>query len=245
MAKQGSASALNMMKGISSFITFDTAGAATLQESIFPEGLPLLNKDTGAVYIADGKTALKSLHPRIDQVLVKSEKDALAAAFGGGSYAAAANGVVVHGADGKIDDASFKFIESGKIKQGYLSDFLDESNKIKLEALPDAVRAGFSYFENYDALNSATTDQKKGFCFVADASGDSSVDAGWALYVYDTNKTTWVKVAEGEGLDITADAFVSAENVAKVGAVMYDHPLFLKAPEAAELDTLLKAMNKQ
>ena len=238
---QGKAGRINAIGGISTIVRFSNADAATNKDVIFPAGLILANTESGLVYIADGTSKLSELEPRIDKLLNKAEKDALAKAFvDGGSYAAAAGGVVVHDADGKIADVELHVVENGKIVESYLSDYI-EGGKVKLDALPDSVRAGFSFFADYAALQDATAEQKKGFMFVADASGDATVDAGWALYVFTGEAFT--KVAEGEGLDIAADMFVSAENVEKVGAVMYSHTLQIEAPTMAELVTLTNAAN--
>ena len=40
---------------------------------------------------------------------------------------------------------------------------------------------------------------------VLDASGDPTVTAGAATYVYDTVTTTWYKVSESESLDVVLD----------------------------------------
>lgn len=42
--------------------------------------------------------------------------------------------------------------------------------------------------------------------YVADASGDATVDAGWAIYKYILATTSWVKIAEQESLDQAAGA---------------------------------------
>ena len=240
MAKQGSASVLNSLSGVSTITRFTTAKAAEHANVIFPAGLFLMNTDTGVVYIADGTSKLSELAPRVDQVLTQAQKAALDAAFVGGSYALAANGVIVADATGKIDDAAMKFIADGKIKQSYLADFLDADGKILLAALPDSARAGVSFFADYTALQAATDEQKRGFCFVVDASGDATVTAGCASYVYAGG--AWVKVSEGESLDIDQSAFVSFETVEGVGAVMYDHTVLLAAPTIDALVTIQAAV---
>lgn len=252
MAKQGSArnyvgspDTANVMNGISSYMRMDNAKFTKHGEKVFPTGVGIMNTESGVVYIADGTTKLKELKPRIDQVLTAAEKKALSEAFKNGSYAIAAGGVVVFGSDKKIDDAAFKFIEGGKISKTYLSDIIDSEGKIKVDILPATVRAGFSFFENYQALLKASEEQKKGFCFVADASGDDTVNSGWALYIWTTESSgKWVKVAEGEGLDVTTDMFVSYKSVAAVGAVMYDHFLFLKGADIDDVAPLLDSLSE-
>ena len=44
---------------------------------------------------------------------------------------------------------------------------------------------------------------KSAFVYVADATGDATVTAGAAMYLYDLANTTWHKVTEYESLDLT------------------------------------------
>lgn len=48
-------------------------------------------------------------------------------------------------------------------------------------------------------------------CFVSDATGDSTVSAGWAIYRY--NGTAWEKIQEKEGLDIVIPTTIDWANV--------------------------------
>ena len=48
-------------------------------------------------------------------------------------------------------------------------------------------------------------------CFVSDATGDSTVAAGWAIYRY--NGTAWEKIQEKEGLDIVIPTTIDWANV--------------------------------
>ena len=41
--------------------------------------------------------------------------------------------------------------------------------------------------------------------FVIDASGDQTVASGWAVYRYILSTTSWLKIAEGESLDLVLD----------------------------------------
>ena len=38
--------------------------------------------------------------------------------------------------------------------------------------------------------------------FVIDASGDTTVTSGWAMYIYNSTTLTWTKIVDGESLDI-------------------------------------------
>ena len=231
----GSAQSLNSIAGFASAINMTDAQMGTNAEAIFQAGTWLFNTDTKLVYIADGVAPIKDLKPRVDQTLTTAEKAALKAAFpDNGEYQPAVNGVVVHGADGKIDNVSFSFIDKtqNRVKNEYLSFMLDDDDKVKLDNLPDIVRRDWNFFGTIGDRNNATEEQKRGFAFVADASDDATVGSGWALYVWAETATgsgdhEWRKIAEGEGLDLPTDMFVNYENLQKTGAVMFDHPLFM------------------
>ena len=231
----GSAQSLNSIAGFASAINMTTAQMTTNAEAIFQAGTWLFNTETKLVYIADGVAPIKDLKPRVDQTLTTKEKAALEAAFpDNGEYKPIANGVVVHGADGKIDNVSFSFIDKDntRVTNEYLSFMLDDDDKVKLENLPDIVRRDWNFFDTISDRDAATPEQKRGFAFVANASDDATVGSGWALYVWAETATgsgdhKWRKIAEGEGLDLPTDMFVNYENLQKTGAVMFNHPLFM------------------
>ena len=52
------------------------------------------------------------------------------------------------------------------------------------------------------AARNAMTLTKSAFVYVADATGDATVAAGAAMYLYDLTNTTWHKVTEYESLDL-------------------------------------------
>lgn len=242
----GSKDQMNSVVGYARIVPVtDAEYTTTLKDKVFKPGTMMQLAD-GKVLIADGTTPLKDLPVRIDQTLVKVEKDALQAAFSTGNYVAAANGVVVHGTDGKIDDASLKLVADGKLVASYLSDFVDEDGKIKLSVLPASVRAGISYFATYSDMNTKATDENKlGACFVIDATDDPSgkVGKGAAVYVWlageDGEDGSWNKFAEVESLDIDIDALKpDYDNVQAAGAIMYDHPVCLGGMTLTELASL-------
>lgn len=167
-------------------------------------------------------------------------KTALNAAFSTGSYVAAAGGVVVHDTNGKIADSSLNVVADGKIVPSYLSDYIGSDGKVLVEALPDTARAGVKYVATYADLNTLSAEEKKALVFVIDATGDATVTKGSAMYVWQND--AWLKIAETESLDIDVDAIkCDYDNVQATGAVMYDHPVFVEAPTATELTTLMDA----
>ena len=234
----GAAGKLNTIKGISKIITTSSAEETTLASKVFPAGL-IVKKSDGKIYVTDGVTTLANLLPRVDQVVDSAEKGALSAAFGTGSYVIAANGVVVHDGTGKINDDSLNLVSNGKLVESYLSEY------IQLSALPDTVRAGVTYVADITARDALSAEQKKSLAFVIDATADTTVTQGAAMYAWDASQNSgagaWVKIAEVESLDIDVAAIeCSYTNMQAGGAVMYDHELEI-GMTATELGALLDA----
>ena len=242
----GSSSKLNTVKGVSSILFTTASEESSLSNKVLPAGI-LVKKSDGKVYITDGTATLANIPVLVDQVLTSAEKTALSTALGTGSYVAAAGGVVVHDSNGKIDDGSLNVVSSGKIVESYLSDYIDpDTHKVLLSALPDTVRAGVTYVADITARDALSAEQKKSLAFVIDASADSTVTQGAAMYGWDatanSNAGAWVKIAEVESLDIDVAAIqCDYTNVQAAGAVMYDHTVFLEAPTASEFVELQEA----
>lgn len=243
----GAAGKLNTIKGISKIINTSSAEETTLASKVFPAGL-IVKKSDGKIYVTDGVTTLADLPPRVDQVVDSAEKGALSAAFSTGSYVIAANGVVVHDGTGKINDDSLNLVSNGKLVESYLSEYIDQStHKVLLSALPDTVRAGVTYVADITARDALSAEQKKSLAFVIDATADTTVTQGSAMYGWDASQNSgtgaWVKIAEVESLDIDVAAIeCSYTNMQAGGAVMYDHELEI-GMTATELGALLDASN--
>ena len=241
----GAAGKLNTIKGISKIITTSSAEETTLATKVFPAGL-IVKKSDGKIYVTDGVTTLADLSPRVDQVVDSAEKGALSAAFSTGSYVIAANGVVVHDGSGKISDDSLNLVDNGKLVESYLSEYIDQTtHKVLLSALPDTVRAGVTYVADITARDALSAEQKKSLAFVIDATADTTVTQGSAMYAWDASQNSgsgaWVKIAEVESLDIDVAAIeCSYTNMQAGGAVMYDHELEI-GMTATELGALLDA----
>lgn len=235
----GSKSKLNTVKGVSAILSITDAEKTALSTKVLPANI-LVKEDDGKVYLTDGTAAISGLKVLVDQVLTTAEKTALNAAFSTGSYVAAAGGVVVHDTNGKIADSSLNVVADGKIVPSYLSDYIGSDGKVLVEALPDTARAGVKYVATYADLNSLSDEEKKALVFVIDATGDTTVTQGSAMYVWQND--AWLKIAETESLDIDVDAIkCDYDNVQATGAVMYDHPVFVEAPTATELTNLMDA----
>lgn len=242
----GSSSKLNTVKGVSSMLFTTSSEETSLATKVLPAGV-LVKKSDGKVYLTDGTKTLANLDPLVDQILTSVEKTALSTALSTGTYVAAAGGVVVHGANGKIDDGSLNVVSSGKIVESYLSDYIDPTtHKVLLSALPDTVRAGVTYVADITARDALSAEQKKSLAFVIDASDDTTVTQGAAMYGWEETANdgagAWVKIAEVESLDIDVAAIrCDYTNVQAAGAVMYDHTVFLEAPTAAQFVALQEA----
>jgi hypothetical protein len=246
----GSSAKLNTLKGVSSILVTTASEETSLANKVLPANV-LVKKSDGKVYLTDGVKTLANIDPLIDQILTVTEKNALSTAFSTGTYVAAEGGVVVHGANGKIADSSLNVVNNGAIVESYLSNYIDTStHKVLLSALPDTVRAGVTYVANITARNALSEEQKKSLAFVIDASDDTTVTSGAAMYGWDAsandNTGGWIKIAEVESLDIDVSAIeCSYTNAQAAGAVMYDHTVFLEAPTATQFVTLQEAAAQQ
>lgn len=241
----GSNTKLNTIKGVAKILSVTQAELTTLANKVLPSNLLVLEPD-GKVYLTDGVKTLAQLPVLIDQVVTEAEKGALNAAFSTGSYVAAAGGVVVHDANGKIDDGSLNLVENGKLKNSYLADLTDANGVVLVDKLPTQVRANVKYVADITARDALTGDALTGLVFVIDASADSTVDAGAAMYAWDASLNSgvggWVKIAEHESLDIDVpDIECSYDNIVREGGVVYDHTLLVEAPTATDLVAKMEA----
>ena len=243
----GSSSKLNTVRGVSAILVTTSAEETSLATKVLPANI-LVKKSDGKVYLTDGTATLDDIPVLIDQVLTVAEKTALSTAFSTGTYVAAADGVVVHDANGKIDDGSLNVVDNGKIVESYLSDYIDpDTHKVLLSALPDTVRAGVTYVADITARDALSDEQKKSLAFVIDASDDSTVTQGAAMYGWDETANSgageWIKIAEVESLDIDVAAIqCDYTNVQAAGAVMYDHPLLIDPPTATDFVSYYEAV---
>ena len=246
----GSSSKLNTVRGVSAMLVTTSAEETSLATKVLPANI-LVKKSDGKVYLTDGTATLANIPVLIDQVLTVAEKTALSTAFSTGTYVAAAGGVVVHDATGKIDDGSLNVVSSGKIVESYLSEYIDQTtHKVLLSALPDTVRAGVTYVADITARDALSAEQKKSLAFVIDATGDATVTRGAAMYGWDASANSgagaWVKIAEVESLDLNvAEIECSYTNAQAAGAIMYDHPLLIDPPTATDFVGYYEAANAQ
>lgn len=248
----GSASKLNDLPGITKLMSVSDADWTTFESRPFPTANVLIKTEAGKIYLSDGTTNCGDLEPIIDTKiapLTKNMRDTLETSFAGpdGAYQHAANGFVVLGADTKIDDVLLKVVQDGKIVQTYLSDFVDENGIIRLEKLPEVMRAHVRYVADITARDELPEAQWQDLVFVIDATGDPTVEQGGALYTYnptggDDSTGEWVKLSEVESMDLDIEALTpSYENVQEAGAVMYDHTVVVTPPSLTDYFGLVDA----
>lgn len=115
---------------------------------------------------------------------------------------------------GTLEKDSFYFIPNGDYAESYVTDSSGNAkmigNSAMINALIAAELANWSGSSNQvliaadittrDAL--AVGAEHNLMVVVVDASDDSTVDAGSALYAYDLATTTWYKLAEYESMDV-------------------------------------------
>lgn len=109
-----------------------------------------------------------------------------------------------------------------------------------------------------DLLND---EQKKAFVIVKDASADETVESGYAVYVWNETDSDWMKLSEGESLDIDLTKYFHLDNnsaddikdgstkvmmttderTALADAVQYSHKVVIRGVNATELDAMLQA----
>ena len=224
---------LTHLSGLVSIVSLDVNKENLYADNcILPEGV-LVKKSDNVIYLSDGVHSIRNLVPIIDKLLTSPEKVALNNAFSTGVYTVRSGGVVVHNRNGKIDDSSLGIVESGKIKESYLSDFV-ESGIIKYAKLPDSVKNSFIIVDSYTDLPNVSVENRKKLVLVRDASSDPNTNiTGNNLYYYDTDR--W------QSLLTVASSDVTYESVQAASGVMYDHPLHLCTGES-NIHTVLDAL---
>lgn len=236
----GSSTRLNILTGYASSVCVTETDKTKYATKVYPEGI-ILHDKAGNLYHSDGVKTLAELlqHPIVDKsipVLTAAERQMIADHDQAGGF-------VTTDANNKILDDRLNVVSGGKIVESYLSNYI-EDGMIKLDVIPQEVRAHIKYVATYADLHTLDAESKKGMIFVIDATGDPTVTSGWAMYAWhDADETSgqaagWTKVQEGEGIDFDYQALTTHDTVEAVGAVMYDHPVFLKSPTLDQLASL-------
>ncbi len=109
---------------------------------------------------------------------------------------------------GTLEADAFYFVENGNYAESYVTNsagvarMIGNSNMIN--ALIDNKLAGLNALEIVADITArdALTLSANAMVLVTDASGDSTVDSGAALYAYDKANDTFTKVSEYESMDV-------------------------------------------
>ncbi len=139
--------------------------------------------------------------------------------------------------DGKQDALGFVPVNSGLLGISGGVATLDSNGKVPLSQLPASVlggggavvQTGATVVASFDKLAEIESPYSGQKAFVIDASGDDTVDNGWAEYIYDATTSTWVKTGERESLDLILD-----------WSNVMNKPTNLLTTESAELDAFAK-----
>lgn len=233
----GTSTRLNYITGYSSSVPIKESDKVKYADTVYAAGI-ILHDENGFLYHTDGVKTLTQLleSPIIDKnvkILTAAERKMI-------TDVNKAGGFVATDESNKISDDQLNLVEGGKIVESYLSKYI-ENGMIKLEVIPKDVRAHMKYVKTYEELASVSEESHNGMVFVMDASGDPTVNSGWAIYAwYDEDEDEgepagWHKIQEGEGIDYDYESITTHDSVEKVGAVMYDHTIFLKSPTLDQL----------
>lgn len=85
---------------------------------------------------------------------------------------------------------------------------LNGSGKIEANMLPVTVGVKPAFVADITARDAIAVADRTGLVIVADATDDTTVTAGAAGYVWDATGAEWIKVYEGESLDVDYTNFV-------------------------------------
>lgn len=247
-AQAGSSSRLNQIFGFTNSIKVSESDKSTYQDKVFQAGT-FLHDENGFLYHTDGEMTLSEVlqHPIVNKnydVLTPAEREMI-------TKFNQANGFVATDNENKINDDQLNIVQNGKIVESYLSKYINEG-MIKPEVIPMDIRAHMKFLKTYAELEQIDKDYRSGLFFVIDATGDPTVKKGWAIYVWEYDEGVddpdvpaqdksghWKKIQEGEGIDYDYDSITTHDTVEKVGAVMYDHTLFVQYPTLDQLNSLL------
>lgn len=109
--------------------------------------------------------------------------------------------------ENELTDSEKALLENAGAANGVA--VLNGDGQVPLSALPPAIHGSVSYVSTYADLATVDEVAKGGLVVVLDASGDPTVDAGAAVYAWDSsaNPADWIKISEYEGLDVDWSVF--------------------------------------
>lgn len=109
---------------------------------------------------------------------------------------------------GELEPSAFYFVENGTFAESYLTDSEGVARAIGNTAMIEAVVSAMGGLAQITLAADITARdaldlEANALVLVTDASADTSVDSGAALYFYDSVGDAWTKVAEYESMDFT------------------------------------------
>lgn len=103
-----------------------------------------------------------------------------------------------------INDATqYEVVARRGQPEGYAS--LDANGKIPMSQMPDGTSTKLSTVATYADLLALQNVEDSLQILVLDASGDGTVDSGWATYIYSEAINGWRKLSEQESMDVVID----------------------------------------
>jgi hypothetical protein len=104
-----------------------------------------------------------------------------------------------------LSDAEYAMIQNAGAANGFA--LLDDNGIIPLEQLPQVAKSHIVYKADIAARDAIPEASRTAMVVVLDASADATVTGGYAVYAWDANNTTWIKISEGESLDVDFSVF--------------------------------------
>lgn len=108
-----------------------------------------------------------------------------------------------------LSDSEYAMITNAGSANGFA--VLGGDGVLPLDQLPNVAKTHIQYKADIAARDAVPEASRTSMFVVIDASADPTVDAGYATYVWDTDNTAWVKISEGESLDVDFSVFYNKD----------------------------------
>lgn len=89
---------------------------------------------------------------------------------------------------------------------------LDGNGLLPLDRLPNKAKSHIRYMADIAARDATDPEVRESLFVVLDATADSTVESGAAIYAWDHDSEEWVKISEMESMDIDFSVFFHKEN---------------------------------
>jgi hypothetical protein len=110
-----------------------------------------------------------------------------------------------------LSDEEYAMIQNAGAANGFA--LLDDNGILPLEQLPVVAKSHIVYKADIAARDAIPEASRTSMVVVLDASADATVTGGYAVYAWDADNTTWIKISEGESLDIDFSVFFNHETM--------------------------------